>query len=83
MERQQGGDSYVPYVALSMFWYNKKERAITRLKGVITPGIFGKGKKSIKLETVVSTNCNHGATSFSSPKENGNFQKLRMRLRES
>jgi hypothetical protein len=32
----------------------KKERAITRLKGVITPGIFGKGKKSIKLETVVS-----------------------------
>jgi hypothetical protein len=32
----------------------KKERAITRLKGVITPGIFGKGKKSIELETVVS-----------------------------
>ncbi len=31
----------------------KKERAITRLKEVITPGIFGKGKKSIELETVV------------------------------
>jgi hypothetical protein len=36
-----------------MFWYNKKKRAITHLKGVITPGIFGKGKTSIKLETVV------------------------------
>jgi hypothetical protein len=32
----------------------KKMRAITRLKGVITPRIFGKGKKSIELETVVS-----------------------------
>ncbi len=31
----------------------KKERAITCLKGVITPGTFGKGKKSIELETVV------------------------------
>jgi hypothetical protein len=26
--------------------------AITRLKGVITPRTFGKGKKSIELETV-------------------------------
>jgi hypothetical protein len=32
-------------------------RAITRLKGVITPRIFGKGKKSIELETVVSDCC--------------------------
>jgi hypothetical protein len=31
----------------------KKETAITRLKGVITPGTFGKGKKSIELETEV------------------------------
>ncbi len=25
MERQLGGDSLVPYVALHMFWYNKKK----------------------------------------------------------
>jgi hypothetical protein len=42
-----------------MFWYKKKERAITRLKGVITPGIFGKGKKSIELETVVLGGCHN------------------------
>jgi hypothetical protein len=36
-----------------MFWYNKKVRAITHLKGVVTPRIFGKGRKSIKLDTVV------------------------------
>jgi hypothetical protein len=45
MERQWGGDSYVPYVALRMFWYSKKERAITHLKGVITPlGFLEKGR---------------------------------------
>jgi hypothetical protein len=47
----------VPSVALRIFWYNKKERVITRLKGVITPEFLGKGKKSIDLETVVRFFC--------------------------
>jgi hypothetical protein len=48
----------VPYVALRIVYSGttKKERAITRLKGVFTQEFLEKGKKSIDLETVVVKN---------------------------
>jgi hypothetical protein len=40
------------YVALRSFWYKKNMGEISHLVWEISPGIFGKGKKSIDLETV-------------------------------
>jgi hypothetical protein len=44
------------YVALRSFWYKKNKGEISHLVWEISPGIFGKGKKSIDLETVVKQN---------------------------
>jgi hypothetical protein len=41
------------YVALHSFWYKKNMGEISHLVWEISPGIFGNGKKSIDLETVV------------------------------
>ncbi len=41
-ERQQGGDSYVPSVALRMFWYNKKREGNYPPQGSNYPWDFWK-----------------------------------------
>ncbi len=42
------------YVALRSFWYKKNMGEISHLVWEISPGIVGKGKKSIDLKTVVT-----------------------------
>jgi hypothetical protein len=55
MERQQGGDSYVPYVALRMFWYNKKREGNYPPQGSNYPRDFWKREEINQIG-----NCNNG-----------------------